>query len=176
MNPNELAKLKKQSWLPIVLIGVMLMLPSYSTEPQFEELASAEGRVDGSLAKGRALLKERRENQELKARFETLEQELEGVEARLPNIDELPDVIDELQSKANEAQVSIENVVYQFGDSYGELAIPSYQLNMMVQGKYESLKEFLRKIENNKKPIIIDEIVLASNRHSYTVKVRVVTK
>jgi Tfp pilus assembly protein PilO len=176
MNPNEVAKLKKQCWLPIILIALMLALPSYFTEPRVEALQRSEGAVDQSIAKARSLLKESRENLEMAAYLEALGRELESVDKRLPRAEELPDVIDELHAKAGEAGVSIENVVYQFGERYAQLAVSSCQLNMMVQGSYEGMKSFLEKIEAKEKPIIIDEIILASNRLSYTVKVRVITK
>ncbi len=176
MNPNEIKKLKVHARLPIVLIILLLFLPKYFVEPTKEEMEEKKARAMEAIKNVRASIREREENLAAAKRLESLQKFVSQVDSVLPKAEELPDVIDGIHKKAEEAGVSIENIVYQASDKYAGLDTPSNQLNMNVLGSYGSLKKFLSKIEESESPVIVDEVLLAANRSSYTVKVRVITK
>ena len=175
MNPNELRKLKERAPLPILMIFILLMAPSFLLESHDQMLNLAETGYSQLLTKASKLIKKKVIAIKQKKKMDQLNAEFDRVNFRLATRDSLPDLIDKFYAISRKHSLTVRSVNYDFQKKMGKYNFPGYKISFVIKAGYSGMRKFLEEVENLDRPIIISEVV-ASENDSYHISIQQLVK
>lgn len=162
MNPSETAKLRKHAPLPCIITAIMLLAPAFVVKPQLENLAQTENSMDATLSVVRNSITQNILLSDSQAKLDKIRLQLKNLDRRLHTKDNMPELIDQLNSLATIFGLTVESVVYSFDKPHANNRIPSIQFNLSIKGAYNSLRNFIQSLEGLAAPVFLTEIVAKS--------------
>lgn len=175
MNPNEVAKLKEQAPIPLILLLILFFLPAFLLEPEAEALGKSGKNYDASLEKAAKLIELRQKYDEQSQYIGQLQKVKNDLLTLLPQESALAAMIDSLHQRAAACSVVVEQVSYGFSSHYEKLAVPGYDISMKLTSDYQGIRALLADLETMPTPVIIKEVVMNEERQ-YVLAVRLLVK
>ncbi len=175
MNPNEMNKLKEKAPFAFILLLLAVFIPSIFVGPIDDGLVQKDDAYKTALKKSKKALDLSIKGKEDSKRFSELSNAQGNVENILPDRGNLPEIIEEIHSKAGKNSALIRNVRYEFTREIDGFKAPSFHIQFQITANYKDFRRFIAELECLKYPLIIREII-AANKSNYSVSVQQMVK